>query len=380
MKVHSRFAVLLPILTLALSGSLQSACAAYLESGSESRVDGPRPPDHEIVRPVPPPPPLFENPLRRLVRAVDIGGPESYRGLIVYPLILREGGEETDIRTLDEAFSRDWITIRELESAQVSELLVRNESRRHLFLMSGEILAGGRQDRIIRSDVLLDPRSDFVRIPVYCGEKERWNGARESFASSKYLADQGLRSLAAKSAAQGEVWSRIDEQLGRAEVAAPTRNYQEIYRDREVGGRIDDHVARFRHVPGRRTVGAVIVVNGRIVSCDLFGDADLFARLWDKICRSHALEVVLKDEVRERKMIWPDPPDAGAVRRFLDRTLSARISRGSTPGVGEALVVSGSVEGSALVWRDRVVHAALFPGPYGEPMPLLERPQRRYEE
>lgn len=369
MKTNSSFAAIAAALIMAWVGYLQPVAAAYLESGSE-RTGELRPPERPAdIRPVPRPVPA-ENPVLRLVRAVDVGSSYSHGGLVVFPLIMRGAGGGEEIRTLDEALSHDWITVRELDNAQVSELLVRNESRRYVFLMSGEIIAGGRQDRIIRHDVLLVPRSDFVRVPVYCGEKERWTGERESFKSSKYMADQGLRSMASESASQSAIWSRIDDQIRRADVNAPTRNYQEIYRDKEVGARIDDRVGHFRQVPGRRTVGAVIVSNGRIVSCDLFGDPELFARLWDKICRAQALECVLRGDAHEGKRVWPDPPGEGGVRRFLDRALSADVSHGYTPGAGEALRISGSVAGSALVWRDRVVHAALFPSGSIEPFPL----------
>jgi hypothetical protein len=295
--------------------------------------------------------------------------------MVVYPLVLRSAWEGNDFLTLDEAMSRDLIVIRELDAAQVAELMVRNDSRRYVFLMAGEILAGGRQDRIIRTDSLLEPRSEFVRIPVYCGEKERWLGARESFESPKYLADQALRNLAAKSASQGAIWSQIDEKLSRAEVAAPTRSYKEIYRDREMSRRVDDYATHFRGIPGRRTVGAVLVSRGRILSCDLFGDADLFAKLWDKICRSHALDAALQNGYRQEKRVLPPAPGADEVQRFLNNALSADFACGDTPGAGESWRISGSVEGNALIWRDRVVHGALFPARYAEPMD--ERPWLR---
>lgn len=347
------------------------AFAAYLESDTGEKVRTP-----EFVptpRPEPPVPPRDDNPLRDLVRRLEVGRPYEYRGITVFPLVLRRAPGESGIRSLDEALDAGWLRIREMDEARVSDLLVRNDSRHPVFLMAGQILLGGRQNRIVREDSLLPPDSAAYEVPVYCGEKERWAGEKEDFRGAGGLVNQELRGLAAKGASQGEIWGSIDRQLSDAKARAPTRSYQEIYASEPVRRDVEDVIDRLKRVPGGRTVGAVTCAGGRLLSCDLFEDPELFARLWDKICRAHAVDGYMGGYIRES---WrrSDEPDAGDVNRFLRDVLDARMTRTDTPAAGSALVVSGAAEGRALIWRDRVVHAALFsggrPAPRPEPVPL----------
>ena len=118
------------------------------------------------------------------------------------------------------------------------------------------------------------------------------------------------------------------------------------------------------------TVGAVTVVGGRIRSADLFGDPNLFARLWDKISAATWAGSAGCDE-RDR---WA--PDAAAVRRFLRDAAFASYRERGTPGVGRLYAVGGAAEGSALVWDWAVVHLSLFPGAAVHPPEPIPMPRR----
>jgi hypothetical protein len=206
--------------------------------------------------------------------------------------------------------------------------------------------------------VLLSAESGWVAVPVYCGEKERWSQVHEEFRSPSAVVDQRLRKMAAGAESQGRIWGEIEGQLSGAGVSAPTRRYDEIYRDRSVNRQLDECVERFRPLPRRQSVGVVVASGGRIVGCDVFSDPDLFSRLWDKICRSYAMEVVHEGRSWSDEK-WTGPGERDA-RTFVDRMLSASISERSTPGAGRGVRLSGSVEGGGLVWRDRCVHVAAF--------------------
>ncbi len=332
---------------------ISTGFAAYLEDKASDHTEA-RP---EII--VPPPRPRPQHPLHQLVQSVQPGTPTRYRNLTIFPLVSHGARGTHGIRTLDEALSHGWITISEHENASVGKLRVRNDSRHAIFLMAGEILTGGKQNRIIKQDVLLGARSGFVAIPVYCGEKERWDTDRTIFKSGKTMAEPGLRKMAAGSESQDAIWQKIDGRMAEVEVESPTQNYQELYDDRKTQRALDACVARFRHLCGRRTVGLVAVSGHRIIGCDLFSDPELLSRLWDKICRSYAVDTLGQDHSRKHR---PDVLDDHDIRNFLNRVLSSRLIHEETPGSGEATRISGRVHGNALTWRSDVVHAALFHG------------------
>lgn len=351
-----------------------AAIGAYLESdyGPTSSTKA-----HEPgVRPEPEP--ARENPVTWLIRNVEVGTAWNYENLTVFPLVLHDRPRNSDIRTLDEAFSRNWIAVREKDNAQVSVLEVRNDSRDYVFLMAGEILAGGKQNRMIRSDILLQPNSGYVEIPVYCGEKERWSQRYEGFNSAGSVAHFELRSGAAKGASQDAIWHEIDAQSERAKVSSPTRNYQQVYEDKAVSRQLDEYSSHFRRLPERQTVGVVAVSGGRIIGCDIFSDPDLFSRLWHKLLRSYSMDVLYRERQTSSRLTSND------ARRFIDRALSARYDERQTPGAGRLYDISGPTEGLALTWNGETVHATLFgetrfqaPPPPPPPPPLPWPPEPR---
>jgi len=355
---------------IAAIAALQPAVAAYLESDVDpARRVEPSPPQR-IVRPRP------SNPVWNLVRRVEVGAPASHRGLTVFPLVLRSS-RSAGIRTLDEALSRGWLEVLEKSDAQVSHVRVRNRSGRPVFLMVGEILAGGKQDRVVRDDVLIPPHSKAIDVPVYCGEQDRWTTTPGTFKGDGTLAAPGLRRMAARAESQGAIWSEIDSQMKSAGVASRTRSYRQLYRDRDVDRTLRKYAAELRRICRGQTVGAVFASRGRIVGCDVFNDPDLLDKLWNKICRSYATDLVSDRRYRRS----PPGVDRQDVRRFLDRVAAASVQRVHTPGAGE-LYRLGSVEGHALVWRDEVVHCVVFSAPLHimpppRPIPLPHPVPRR---
>ena len=353
------------VAVLLLSGVAPRGNAAYLEGEGES----PEAPRERIIRPEPEPP--DGNAVLRLIRRVEVGVPYTYRGLIVYPVILPGGADSSGIRTLDEALDRGWIVVSEREEARVAELRVRNDSTHYVLLLAGEILAGGKQNRFVREDVLLAPQSGFVAVPVYCGERERWRGPTETFLSPQTLVHPQLRKSAAAGASQDAIWREIDAVSERASVNSPTRDYQQVYESDRVRARLDECVAGFRRFCRGDTVGLVVAAHGRIVGADLFADPALFARLSGKLLRSYALDEALEESDRQFGV------SRESARDFLDRALSARFTDRSTPGAGRLWDITGAIDGTALAWDGRAVHVNLFaerayiaPSPQPQPRPF----------
>ncbi|MEI6971760.1 MAG: DUF6569 family protein [bacterium] len=350
--------------------AVDSSTGAYLES--DGGHDDRRP--LEIVHPpVPLPRPMPEsaNPVSDLIRRLEVCSPYRHGGLTVFPLRVRRASSMDEIRTLDEAIRNDWIVVREKREAAVCELQVRNDSQHIVFLMAGEIVAGGRQNRILREDVLLAPESGFVNIPVYCVEQDRWAGKSERFTSAVSMAHQELRRSAMSGASQDSIWLAASAKAASAGVSSQTRNYQDIYDDRRVKRQIDNAVSRFDRVMSRDTVGAVSVIGNRIVVCDLFGDPRLFSRLWGKLCRSYALEDIAAIDTTSGR--WRDHTFEITVRdveRFLSGALGAEYAKRPSPSAGRTLQISGAVTGAAILWDSEAVHAVLFPGFGVEPMPM----------
>jgi hypothetical protein len=347
------------IILTVLALTLGSAGAAYLESGDSQRVpELPNPPR------IMPPPPDGAPALKSLIRRLEIGRAYHQSGLTVFPLRLRRS-QSSQVLTMGEALRRGDLIIREKRKAQVSRLQVRNQGASPVFLMAGEIILGGKQNRIVRSDVLLPGRSGVVEIDVYCGEQDRWQGGKVAFQSSTSLTSPSLRRMAAGSASQDGIWREIDTRLEQAEVKSSTRNYHEIYDDQKVQRHVERCLEAFRKVPRSDTVGVAVFRGHRVLGVELFSDDDLFARLWPKICRSYAADLATpmpEPYLREkRRWPWPGQPGKSSVRRMLDNVLNAGFQRVANPGVGTYWNLNRTVTGNALEYDGSLVHATVFP-------------------
>src|SRR6185312_11829911 len=97
------------------------------------------------------------------------------------------------------------LLITERGSATVPELIVDNRGKLHVLLLAGEILVGGKQNRVLKEDVLLPPASGARNLGVYCVEQGRWNIGRTDFDSKSTLASPSLRSRLMQKADQAQV-------------------------------------------------------------------------------------------------------------------------------------------------------------------------------
>ena len=109
----------------------------------------------------------------------------TYKNLRIYPIKAKPAFKEQTkhiekYTSLKEALEKKKINITEKEGksgAEVNTLYAQNTSRDTLFLMAGEVIQGGKQDRVIGEDVVLPPNSK-VMLPVYCVEQGRWSAGR----------------------------------------------------------------------------------------------------------------------------------------------------------------------------------------------------------
>ena len=63
------------------------------------------------------------------------------------------------------------------EQGPVNSLTLANRAKLPLFLLSGEVVIGGKQDRIIGKNTVVAPRTTET-VPVFCVEHGRWSGRK----------------------------------------------------------------------------------------------------------------------------------------------------------------------------------------------------------
>lgn len=327
--------------------------AAHLESDVPGRAAGSAP---EPVAPAPHPRPwsvprgVEEDALRFLSR-LRVLDPRYHRGLALFPLALSGPTDARRYRSLDEALGHGWLDIR--DSGRVHQVRVGNRSRDVVFLMGGEVLVGGKQNRMLREDVLLLPHSSDVVVPTYCVEHGRW-GEGTVFHSGGYLPSHELRSEARREGTQEALWRQIRGAADLFSVHSATEDLGEIVGSRRVRPHLDSVRRGFHGLWSGRPLGLVAADGTGILGMDAFCNERLFADLRDKLVDSYAMSVL------SRGLGRPVAVGRDDVEHLLAQLRRARFGSAVTPGAGVGVRFRGAgLEGRALLFQGSTVHVEL---------------------
>lgn len=289
--------------------------------------------------------------------------PISHDNLTIFPVVVKGDGPLPDtlhFLTLDEGVRSGKVVVTEIDKlaglvrgrmrplrggAEVNRLVLVNNSDDPVILLAGEIVTGGKQDRIVAKDRIVPAHSDPIDLGVFCVEPGRWTEASSSFGTqSSMMAQPSVRKRAMANRDQQEVWSEVRRSSvamaaaspGVAEVVAGTSSYARVMGSRAAEQEVDavalpleqSYEGMIRELRVRRAVGVVAAVNGRIVWADMFANTSLLEKYWPKLIRSYAAEALTRKSGAE-----PEKVDVEAAGEFLDRLEGKREVSDTEPGV-----------------------------------------------
>jgi hypothetical protein len=305
--------------------------------------------------------------------------PVTYENISIFPVASSSGYDTSYFLTLDEGLSSGEVLIREQGAdgmarsregdpriipeyrtgPAVNQLVLVNRSKRPLLLLAGELVSGGKQDRIIGKDRIVPVGAPPLPLDVFCVEHGRWSSGA-NFVASKTIVHPSVREKAAVDQEQTKVWSAVragttstvtTEASGvtsaappRAQLnvevlsqsiatSAPTESYDKVYNAKSTGVSIDDFVeqvarrfaSQTSRLKGERIVGVIVAYGGEVAWSDIFASADLFDHYWSKLLRSYVVEALARPTFRE----VASREDAGT---FL-RRLNGRETQETDPNV-----------------------------------------------
>jgi hypothetical protein len=301
---------------------------------------------------------LAHSPLwRRTLESLRVGAASRHGGLGVLWIHGTEPAPPLDVATLDEARASGALLIAERDRAAVPELVVENRSKTHVLLLAGEILVGGKQNRVLREDILLPPLSGPRALGVYCVEQGRWNDGRRDFESKQSFAQPGLRRQVYDKADQSRVWSEVARSTGAAAAPSPTGSYQQVYEQPAVRQHLEETERGLDVRISAGAIGAAVFVGASFSGLDVFREPALFAREWRKLLRAYAVEAYAGPSTA----LPPDKQYRAEVERLLSRAAVASGVIRSNVGVGQIFEVRlERFRGAALSYEGGIVHAAIL--------------------
>ena len=272
--------------------------------------------------------------------------------LTVFPVVASKSYATGEFLTLDEGLRSGEVVVTEYgnvrglvrrvapapqrDSAEVNRLVLVNNSKRPLLLLAGEIVAGGKQDRVIGMDRIVPSESDPIDLNVFCVEPGRWVATSDHFGSSgatygsvggrgagtaagaksagTLMAQPSVRAKAMGDKDQGQVWAEVRKQqqsmaveVAEASPSAPmaqelrsTSSYAVVMENQDVKQKVEEvakpiernYQSLIKQLRDRNAVGVVVAVNGRVIWSDVFASTELLEKYWPKLVRSYASEAV----------------------------------------------------------------------------------------
>ena len=234
-----------------------------------------------------------------------ITGPYTHENLSIFLLHGDNYLTGKHFLTLEEALAQKKVAV--YETGVVNELLVENLSDEEIFIQSGDIVKGGKQDRTLSYDLIIPPKSGKIKITSFCVEHGRWSGrgketTGEFNSSEQRLAGKQLKIAAVYANDQSEVWrnvTAVQDRLSR-NLNTTVNSTQSVsslplsLENQKVKETVADYVRALSPiVDGKRDViGFAFAINGAVNSADVYASHALFLKMWPKLLKSSAVEAI----------------------------------------------------------------------------------------
>ena len=231
---------------------------------------------------------------------------------------------------MQEALAKGQVKVS--ETGSVNELTVENVGTDEVFVQAGDIVKGGRQDRVLSVDLLLPPHSGRVRDRGVLRRTRPLDGTRQggrqailerrvghavargearhaglrggaAFAAGRRPVSSGVLMLYPDVAVrQGEIWAKVKETQDRLShsvgapvaAAASPSSLQLSLENEKLKQAQEAYIGALQGAgeSGDDVVGYVFAINGKINSGDVYASNALFRKMWPKLLAANVTEAI----------------------------------------------------------------------------------------
>ncbi len=336
----------------------------------------------------------------------QISGPYTSQNLSVYFVHGPSKAGPVPL-TLAEALERKVIDV--IETGSVHQLTVRNRGNLPVFIQRGDIVKGGKQDRVLTVSMLIPAKSEPLPIGSLCVERDRWSkrGAEDvaRFSSAYLMLPSKSGRLALMSpqvvapsldtrseivrrlqpfigmppragsqsrgqiapSAQDLIWrnvletqKKLSRSVGKRVAASESESSLQLtLEDKTLNRRVESYTRALMPAPQNRDdiVGMVFAVNGKIDSGDIYPSNGLFLKMWPKLLRLAATEAV--GEAARKSVALPDAAKVGS---FLQSARDGKPFEHNLPNAYRirTLASEDSVRSTTVDASGSVIHMGLI--------------------
>ena len=234
---------------------------------------------------------------------VDYDSAVSYKNLRIIPI--RYKGTRPDAAaplqhavSFDQALKQGLVTVQERGTTAIENvhwLSLYNNSDKDVYVSSGEVLEGGRQDRVVTKDTIVLARSGRIDLPVMCVEEGRWSEKDKKFVYKK-MANTHLRKTLDETRSQVQIWKEINNQLDSGKIKNKTLSYLSREKNKAFTLLQNEYRQFFEHrlaLPDSSVVGIVCMSGDKILGSDIFISSNLFYGKWQALLQGYIEEATV---------------------------------------------------------------------------------------
>jgi hypothetical protein len=292
-----------------------------------------------------------------------ISGPHAHANLAVYFVHGVSAGGAVPL-TLQEALAKGQVQV--VETGRVNELQIENTGSEQVFIQAGDIVKGGKQDRVLTVSFLLPANSGRLPIASFCVERGRWSArgkedqAKFSSAGEAMPSRSALLAMAAPPAAkeqaqpqggaattgnlpsaamragrehdevaskQRQVWDSVavtQKKLSQglnAPVASPqsASSLQLALENEKLKEARTAYIGALQPAGEKDgdIVGYVVAINGKMSAANLYPSNALFRKMWSKQLAAVVTEAIGETPASAPAAAMPPAPAPAAATEFL---------------------------------------------------------------
>jgi hypothetical protein len=261
-------------------------------------------------------PNLFKTPPPVVIKEVQLSnyritGPYQFEELSVFLIHGPDSPSRRHYTPLDQAMKQSLVVIH--ETGDVNELAIENISpTEDIFVQAGDMVKGGRQDRVLSTDLILPAKSGKVPIAAFCVEQSRWqargNESGDQFTLTEMCANYSLRQAVVDVATQAGVWNEVKTSQDKLTTALPKDVRSEdsptslplALENEAVQESTAPYIRNLSPVVDRSSdvIGFAFAIDDELKTADVYQTSAMFKQYWPRLLKAAAVEAVATPSVK----------------------------------------------------------------------------------
>ena len=250
-----------------------------------------------------------------------------------------------EVISLEEAMRTGKALIKEMnfnKDADVGVLLIKNNSKKNILINSGELITGGKQDRVSAESVIIPPGKKEEYISVFCVEKGRWSKKAQPFHYNGTV-DMQLRKKIDVNKRQADIWHEIDQQFTNQNKKADTWPYINLYNQSTGSDSLYlNYFINKIKTSDSAYAGFIAIAGKRIIGCEVFATADYLLSSYPSMLIGFIHSILPNDDIPFVKYF--------ALKDFADWIFQSEKSQ------NEFLATHGKAD----KWQGKTIHLIAY--------------------